>query len=182
MQKHSPLVRARNAVSYGERWQGCYWRMAFRYDGREVLVASIPAYLLSELERGRTNMDRVCRNLARASLPNSGATEVEERAYYDLWEEAVTYALGCREDARQAKIHGLAALKLIELHRWVDAFELVYKAFELENNYGQGRFWGKLLYVAAEELHAQRRTDFHPFLQRYAECAPVRRRRRRKRR
>lgn len=128
-------------------------------------MARVPPYLLDQIERDATSVERVSRGLARQSLGDGPHTPRDFEEYAGLWEEAVTYALGVREDARLAREYGLASLDAALKGAWFDAVEFAYEAVQQEATYvPHARFWLRFLYVLTDFLVASGHGDIHPYL------------------
>jgi hypothetical protein len=159
--------RLSGALYRGRCWTACYWRQDFEYDHEVATVAAIPAYLLRLVEAGKMSQ------AALVGLMAARATSQSPQISNALWDEAVSFALGVREDARRAAACGDAAVAMAEEGRWMDAFHAARQAHLLEAQYvTKTRYWHSLLYTLARELVALGHGTHHPFLRSFAQAPP----------
>lgn len=114
----------------GLRWQSIYWPMAFVHGSVAVLPVSVPLRSLQQVERGELPLDA----LVSLLTPDS--------RLLGLYEEAVTYALGVREDIRHAQRLVGVALESMQRGDWDDAVAAADAAAWLEREHaGVARHW-----------------------------------------
>lgn len=147
------LSSLRWSVNRGRRWCGIYWRQVFEFDGLTVNAAAIPLYQLQLIEQGTLSLDLLAQCMTERSIDGCAFTAEIVEIYLELWDEAISYALGCRQDSLRALAAGEFALTRVERDEWMDGFWAAKQAYELEYNLsGRSRFWGHLLYNLATEL------------------------------
>jgi hypothetical protein len=149
-----PLERLARLLVHGKRWCQVYWRQVFSYDGVEVNAAAVPIYLVQQIERDQDTIDEIATGLARASSRAvSGDPERYRARYRPLWEEAVTYVVGVRQDILRANAAGEFALLAAQQGRWMDAFRAATIAYDLEVEHAQdSRYWHPFLYSLSHVL------------------------------
>lgn len=162
------LSLLRWSVNYGRRWCGIYWKETFAYRGLSVNAASIPLYQLQLIEQGTLTLEDLAECMTERSIEGSLFTEEILETYLELWDEAISYALGCRQDSLRAMAAGESALARVEKDQWMDGFWAAKQAYDLEYNLaGRSRFWHHLLYNVATQLirlgHGRNEPALRPF-------------------
>jgi len=162
------LLRTR---AHGRRWRAVYWPQIFTWEHRSVNVAQIPQQLLTLLEEGKTTIEQVVLSLATRFMP---PTLPELQPYCELWEEAVHYALGVREDILRANAAADTAFSLWEQGKAVDAVYAANVARELENELaGFPRYW-QPFFTAIVQAAASKAGTKDPLIQRHKRLLTLR--------
>src|SRR4051812_21786609 len=89
-----PLLRW--SLNHGRRWCGIYWKEEFTFNHLVVNAASIPLYQLQLIEQGSFTIQDLARMLSKR-LIDEGSSNFN--LYLALWDEAISFALGCRQDS-----------------------------------------------------------------------------------
>ncbi len=145
-----------------------------------MLVAEIPTVWLQRVEREEMTALHIVKLMVEREGPGTDATK---KVYTSLWDEAVSYALGVRKDARRACVYGEYALVLLAQNKGIEAFHVAKQAFDSERELaGQVCYWHRLLYMLATMLVRSGYDDQYPFLRSYTQAPPRTPRQRRERR
>jgi hypothetical protein len=149
-----PVGRLRRLLQHGKRWCHIYWRQTFDHKGFEVNAASVPVYLIEQIEREEATVEDVVCGLARMSSRQH--TEDPYRlfpVFHGLWDEAVTYVLGVRQDVLRANAAADSALLKAEKGDWMSAFRAACVAYDIEEEHsGNAHYWHPFLYSIADVL------------------------------
>lgn len=162
------LARVRWAVDHGAHWCGVYWKEEFAFGDRVVNAAAVPLYLLQLVETEALTLDAVASLMAGRSAGAPGtATFQLDRA---LWDEAVSFALGVRVDARRALVAAEAAYAWAAKGQWMEAYKAAEHAVTLEAHVARDtRYWHTLLYnlgqVLVDKGHVQPGPRLRPHAQ-----------------
>jgi hypothetical protein len=166
-----PLDKLTRALQHGKRWCQVYWEQTFSHEGVSINAASVPTYLVQAIEREETRIEDVVCSLARASSREKTNDPYAVFGIYNaLWDEAVTYVLGVRQDILRASSAGDAALIAVEDDRWMDAFKAACVAYDIEVEHaGDAKYWHPFLYNISDVLirlgHARSYTDLRRLAQ-----------------
>ncbi len=144
-ERADPIKRLKRLLIHGKRWCAIYWNENFKYENLQVNVALIPLYLIQQIEREELTVEDVTRVMTKSST--------NYRLYLALWEEAINYTLGVRQDILRANAAAEFAVQLANKSQWLNAFRAATIALDIEIEHsGEGKYWYPLVNCLSDVL------------------------------